>query len=1374
MTNIDYFKQDIAVGDIACIELTSGKSVQGKVIEISECIIIEKEDGKKMRLLEAIIGGWELISKGAANYKDKSNDEIVVSSLPKSETQETVQIESDTSTVPGLKILGKIDLSKFEKKNRSHSTTPVYKDLNSRQTKTNGNNTQSNKMKTVVNSLQGLASITVPVSEISYENKFLSAQGRITVVGPTYGFIVGKKTKTVFRFENKDIIGEISDFSKGDDVVFTPLTTLIKGNPVAVKVLNELSVKELMLKVRELIQDGRSSYKYKAKDILYYILDEFPDYLEASTLLSSITQSNNVNNDIVKPDIVISADTIAALPLKRPAMSEYECKEMERELAMLIKNGQREECLQKSYDILSRRCPTPKYLKSYLDRIVNTEVALDHTLEAIEALAQLIAFSETQDTKPTSLSHLYISLARMLKKQGKFSEATKALNCAESLNPDSSLVETMREQIKQESEFKVNRLVEIEEVELDPMTLVDESIVVSKMLQQDVEFLASSIEITEIDPQRLLARADNANKDSKKTFETRAQLYLEAAAAFYKRGDKDSPLYKKAVANYARHKGNSMYLRLQNAVHKFPENIEELIAYSDSACNYYTEALGIYNGFGQKRYLQELFLKYFKLRKVSSQIQGGKTPDPDWSSGTLKSNLKECLNDVKSEEFKDFVYTCISVGSAAEGAWNSLSSDKDGIGPFMSKLANDNFRASAFRVFNLMEQSNISEDVKTNEFLQEIFKHRQDRVNQLAAFFSDRLKWQFSQFDIESFKNEWSSISAFSDILLTTDKKAIAGIDQVINTLLPYANLNDSNRMQRLISSQQTLLKSIEAINDTTTYYGRTFFYQLDNKWLKSISRFIEEKYKESQPKLVVEPDPHFIKINEDGTQHINFVVINTGESTADSFIVKISSPYDNAEIQYTDTIDAGKSAALSWTLPTCINADSVNISFEVITNYNGRILPALLYENTFEKDSNIPFKSKIPWTINGVPEANVFVGREEQLNRLIKHYLSKERAHTYIMYGLTRTGKTTILDYLREKIQGQPLAEDATRTIMAFSWPFQNVSYKKDHEGINERRFWAYLVKTSLYDKLPENIQDAIDASYPNDNIPEIVGQNDFLKIIDILNDNKIMPFFTVDEFSNVRTYIKGGTLNASFLSILRDLSLEGKACFIYAGTYDIKELPRNEEYGITGQLVHTRPLEINSISDKDADKLIDSWEELKFEPRAKEYIKNLSGRVPYWIQWICLDCGKYATAHNFHHLGFSEVNKVVQVLTGEVSSYGDESITWEKIDEANFQQNQYMPGENEDAELAVISCIAYINRDNYEHTRGVSIKDMRNIWEKYDVSIQFQQKMMDAIKRMVERCTLSEYSDEGRQVFKINVDLFRRYWYASHKNIATYLTLK
>lgn len=63
MSNIDFFKQDISIGDVVLVELTSGKSVQGKVLEISNYILLEKEDGKKVRLLDGILGGWELVSQ---------------------------------------------------------------------------------------------------------------------------------------------------------------------------------------------------------------------------------------------------------------------------------------------------------------------------------------------------------------------------------------------------------------------------------------------------------------------------------------------------------------------------------------------------------------------------------------------------------------------------------------------------------------------------------------------------------------------------------------------------------------------------------------------------------------------------------------------------------------------------------------------------------------------------------------------------------------------------------------------------------------------------------------------------------------------------------------------------------------------------------------------------------------------------------------------------------------------------------------------------------------------------------------------------------------------------------------------------------------
>lgn len=1372
MANIDYFKQDASVGDVVTIELTSGKSVNGKVVEISECLIIEKEDGKKMRLLDGIIGGWEILSTVQNTKTESSIEKCATEDVSADNVVDSTQEKQDKKDSQfGLKIIGHIDLSKFEKKKKAFSDVSQKTNsspVRSANTLTKKVTTKSKSSDNNIDTLKQINKSSLPLgSKLS-----LAPMGRITSIGPLYGIILDYKSEDTYKFDIKDIIGEPFDFSRNDEVVFQYNPTRSGSRPSVCKVINDLFVEDLINKSKNIIETENGTKRKTALTILNYILKQYPNNLDANELKKNHFSIDSTN-DIDKPEVVISADTKKALPLLLPSMSEYECKEKERELDLLIRRGQREECLQQSYDILHKKCPTPKYLKSFLDRIVNTEIALGHVQEAIDALAQLIAYSETQDTKPTNLHHLYISLGRLLKQQGLFNEALKALYCAESLNPGSTGVQNLREQINNALEGGFSSVDHINNTTIhEQETIEDSIIIVSKMLQQDVAYRASSFEDEDNDSKILFERAMESSIDPNKTFELRAQLFLDAASSFYKNGQTDSKNYKVAVANYARFKGNSMFQKLQNSIHRFPDKIGELLAYCDSACDYYTEALGIYNGFKQNRYLQELFLKYLKLKRVSSQMLGGKTPDTDWASGTLKSLQKECISDVRTEDFKVFASTCISVGSAAEGAWNRLAFDKDGIGPFMSKLNDQEYRNDAFVLFNKLEQSNINCAIKTGEFLHGIFTHRQERIKQFNVFLLECLKWQFSQFEMEAFEEEWLRIKEYSDILLATDQKAVSSLNQVISTLKPYAEVSDANRMERLISSQQTLIESIDIINETTTYYGRTFFYQIENQWLRSIRKSIDEKYQEKQPKLQIESDPHFIKVNPDGIQYINFVVSNDGESTADSFSIIVSYNGISEKIKHNKTFDAGKSISLSCPISVDEDTDSAIVKFEVKTNYNGRSLDSLSFEITYEKEDNIPFKSDVPWSIDGTPKKNLFIGRQETLDKLIKHYTSKERSRTCIMYGLTRTGKTSILDYLRENIQGMPLKEKPDHKIFAFSWPFQYVAYKEDLSGLNENRFWDYLIKTSLYDKLPDFLQDIIDSNYRDDNLPEIVGQNDFMKIIDILNDNKIMPLFAIDEFSFVKQFLNYGLLNASFLSILRDLSLSGKACFIYAGTYDIEDLPKNKEYGITGQLVHTWTLPVDRISDEDAEKLIDSWDELNFEPRAKEYIKNLSGCVPYWIQWICLDCGKYALSHNYHHLGYSEVNKVVQILTGEVLPTGDKTITWGKIDIINFEQNQYMKGE--DSECAVISCIAYINRKNVERPRGVSIKDMKYLWDKHYVSNEFQQKMIDAIKRMAKRNTLREYTDEGRVVYKLNVDLFRRYWYATFPNISSYLTSK
>ena len=106
MTNIDYLKQDTQVGDIDIIELTSGKSVSGKLIEIGDYVIIAKEDGKRMRLLDGIIGGWEVLShmRGDRKLNDytQSNVDIIeekdnnVVAKDNADGEKNEQINTDT------------------------------------------------------------------------------------------------------------------------------------------------------------------------------------------------------------------------------------------------------------------------------------------------------------------------------------------------------------------------------------------------------------------------------------------------------------------------------------------------------------------------------------------------------------------------------------------------------------------------------------------------------------------------------------------------------------------------------------------------------------------------------------------------------------------------------------------------------------------------------------------------------------------------------------------------------------------------------------------------------------------------------------------------------------------------------------------------------------------------------------------------------------------------------------------------------------------------------------------------------------------------------------------------------------------------------
>ena len=173
--------------------------------------------------------------------------------------------------------------------------------------------------------------------------------------------------------------------------------------------------------------------------------------------------------------------------------------------------------------------------------------------------------------------------------------------------------------------------------------------------------------------------------------------------------------------------------------------------------------------------------------------------------------------------------------------------------------------------------------------------------------------------------------------------------------------------------------------------------------------------------------------------------------------------------ITHNEELSAGDCCGERFISPDFYEIISANVKFDLVAKYQGKELQPREYEATYEVENEDVLSDEIdiPWTISNTPEEHIFKGREKELRTLIDHYLSKDRSLTYILYGLTRTGKSSILDYLRNRIDGQILKEDSSKHILAFKWYLNEFPYKNSTSA----QFWTWALETNIYDKLTDEL---------------------------------------------------------------------------------------------------------------------------------------------------------------------------------------------------------------------------------------------------------------------------------------------------------------
>ena len=126
------------------------------------------------------------------------------------------------------------------------------------------------------------------------------------------------------------------------------------------------------------------------------------------------------------------------------------------------------------------------------------------------------------------------------------------------------------------------------------------------------------------------------------------------------------------------------------------------------------------------------------------------------------------------------------------------------------------------------------------------------------------------------------------------------------------------------------------------------------------------------------------------------------------------------------------------------------------------------------------------------------------------------------------------------------------------------------------------------------------------------------------------------------------------------------------------------------------------------------------------------------------------------------------MDVLLGEIEEE-DESVL-KRLTINVFEDNQYSA--TDPAEVhAMISSIAYLNKNNKHTPRGVGIGELEKLWADYGIS-DYRPRIGEAISLLVEKQILKQYEDDGVPVYRITVDLFRRWWGIRYPDISLALS--
>ncbi|MHB8854056.1 MAG: tetratricopeptide repeat protein [Ignavibacteriaceae bacterium] len=967
------------------------------------------------------------------------------------------------------------------------------------------------------------------------------------------------------------------------------------------------------------------------------------------------------------------------------------------------------------------------------------------------------------------------------------------------LDPSNKIARSFLSRLKIAEDGTLISTEEIEEIneEFRVEIIQQQKFALSPMLRKDIEHhkytdpaIIKKGNIPNLeDAKRLLSEAD---KEIEESIEKRSELYvyypqyLQASKAFSDLQSSQIPeeLFQKCLSRYSSLKATELFAEFSKIIlsRDAIDSIETLQQIHDCAKSYYLESLRLTLDTNIK-IAEKNVDNFIKITAILSRIKNGDIIEAKYFNESFPTTSRNCLKNKLLTH--GFCESLLNIGSVNSQNFNNIFG-KNWLDSLFGRYETAKYVRYILDEIRIILNLEMKEQTSVRAALRMFFEERKKQFDLLSYKFNQLSLIEFHPTYLQNLIDEWKDFPITSGAFYETDRKMYVKCTEIIERFKPYLERREAEKSAIVTHLSEELKEIRDSLRKMPTYWGRIGFEPLINNWLDSLQRLITRRYEAIQPKIKVVADPPVVSLlNKQGS--INLLLKNIGAAATEK--INIFFQFQNADEKYFEKnhvketiIHAGDidSLVLELTEDELIKlGDPFEILIRTTTNFRDQKL-SFQDKLTVTKQGFKPFlQNDIPWNETVQVKKELFKGRDDLIEKLASHYLSNNRFETFILYGLTRHGKSSIHRFLSEKLKLKIVETDeGEKRYLPFAW-----SFAKAAGCGNARDMWNYLIRECILDKLEEYIN--------NKEIPErimykpelakfINRQQDFRsthfsRILKSLNEEGYLSFISIDEFTFYTEMIDKGMVNPSFLQQIREITIDEKtACFIFAGIYDLIEILKEPKYGITSQLANCIQYQVGPIDKNSSEELIQIiHNKLRFTEEARKYIQFSSNNIPHFIQMICRRCGWYAVETQRNIIGLPEAELIISTLAGENK---EELPGGVKPLEGQFRDTQYRP--QEIFNNAVISTIA-IKSKGMKTPRGVSREEMIQTWGAHRTDKQnkatplgnFQGKLANAIEALTRRGVLIIEDTEDIQMYRIGVDLFRRWWAVQFPNLESEL---